>query len=218
MALSEILSSLKTFTWSFSVGYKPAKLSAVALDEDGARNTMYMLLFEIAEKNKEYIPLQKHSRDISSRIWKLSDEKRKIEDVSKSLQWFKDTILRIQEDFEALQNEQSEQKRVLEQRKHKFEMKMKDFESDEFYSQKISQIETDVKNLQKEENELNEKLREIRKSIETNNLIGPYTFSLMDVTFDFESSCGKSLKEIVDGPPSDVTPFCFTTIFSALDG
>jgi hypothetical protein len=234
MSLSELLASLKTFTWSFSVGYKPAMITVNALDEDGARKIVLDLLSDITEKNKEYIPLRERYYELGSLCWKLSEEKREVGNTSNRLKWLKNDILKADADLADLQKEAdecldvtnylvygetlSERKLRLERFKHRYENELRDFESEDFYAQKISKIEKDHELLNKEHNELDSKLDEIRNSLDTNDLTGPYTISPIELTLDFETSKGKTMRQLIESPPSQVRPFCTTTIFSALDG
>ena len=234
MILSEILSSLKTYEWSFSVGYKPATISAVALDEDSARADLLRLLTDITEKNKEYIPLRDRYYELGNLCWKLREEKGEVENTSKRLKWLKKDILKVDADLADLQKESdecldetnylvygetlSQRKLNLERFKDRYAKQLNEFESEDFYAQKIAMIEKDHERLDKEHDELNSRMDEIRNSLDTNDLTGPYTISPIEITLDFETGEGKTMRQLIESFPSQVRPLRTTTIFSALDG
>lgn len=236
MTLSKILSSLKTYEWSFSVGYgyKTATISAVALDEDSARADLLRLLTDITKKNKEYIPLRERYYELGNLCLKLRQEKGEVENTSKRLKWLKKDILKVDADLADLQKESdecldqtnylvygetlSQRKLKLERFKDRYAKQLNEFESEDFYAQKIAKIEKDDAQLDKERDELNSRMDEILNSLDTNDLTGPYTISPIEITLDFETSDGKTMRQLIESPPSQVRPFRTTTIFSALDG
>jgi chromosome segregation ATPase len=189
---------------------------------------------DITKKNKEYIPLRERYYELGNLCWKLREEKDEVENTSKRLQWLKNDILKTDADLADLQKEAdecldetnylvygetlSQRKLNLERFKDRYANQLWDFESEDFYAQKIAKIEKDHAQLDKERDELNSRLDEIRNSLDTNDLTGPYTISPIEITLDFETGEGKTMRQLIESPPSKVMPFRTITIFSALDG
>lgn len=234
MTLYMTLSSLKTFTWSFFVGYKPAMLSAVALDEESARADLLRLLKDITEKNKIYAPLQKRSYEISTMLWKHREGKKEIENSLRALKFLEKDIDKTNADLLALEKEQnecldetnylvygktlSERKRELERWLKSYQTQLKKFETEEILQRKIDDFDSQMKILELEDTEVEKKLKEIRESIQTNDLTGPYTLCPIEFTLEYETGSGETIEKILSGPASESKPFYNTTIFSALDG
>ena len=70
MSLSDIISNLKTFTWSFTVNYNPTSFSAVALTEDEARESIRSLLTQNSEICQRYREIETQYGMIQDKIIK----------------------------------------------------------------------------------------------------------------------------------------------------
>ena len=157
MSLSDIISNLKTFTWSFTVNYNPTSFSAVALTEDEARESIRSLLTQNSEICQRY-------KEIETQFEMIGTE------IIKSI-----LTTNYHDNPESLK---------LKEQRAPFEDEMK----------------------------------EIRDSIKTNILMGPFTHDYMDFTLDFKTTSDETLQQIIEKPPTKVLPFHTITIFSALDG
>ena len=87
----------------------------------------------------------------------------------------------------------------------------------EFY--KHHQYDTTENANNAEREMLQKEIDEIRDEISsfTNDLTGPYTFHLEKLS-TITNHDGVGVKEILMSPPTSITPFKLTTVFSALDG
>ncbi len=233
MSLTELLASLKTFTWSFSVGYKPAMITVHALDEDGARKIVLDLLSDIAEKNKEYVPLKKQWYGNINRLSEMWKKKMDLENEIRGAMSCLKEIERLETEQSDLDDEMFERleettylaagkyfdnkKANLTKTLEHFHKRLKTYDPLEQMQKKVESLQTEYAFLERKGKELESKLEQIKESIKTNDLTGPYTISLIELTLDFETGSGETLREILEQTPQ-MKQFCATTIFSALDG
>ncbi|MGA1306902.1 MAG: hypothetical protein ACO30M_03285, partial [Candidatus Kapaibacteriota bacterium] len=136
-------------------------------------------------------------------------EKIKINDVSNNLAFSRLQLENLSKNTSLDRKEFTKQKAEIENRIWRYEHTID--------SLKNSHSKFDLEKIKKERDDLESKLKEMQDSINANQLIGPYTISPIELTLDFETSSGETLREILAQTP-EVKPFCTTTIFSALDG
>lgn len=227
MSLSDILASLKTFTWSFSVGYNPTTISTVAFDEDEARKNVLALFSDITEKNKEYLPLKKRLGQINNKMWfRMTDDKKDLETQILRISYTFEDIKKFEAEKNDLENELENDPENESLQKEKDEItkrivdshtRLESFEQIEVLKEKLRVLEEEYEILRKESSELDEKIHQLESSIEANKMTGPYTVSVINLTLDFETGSDETIRQILEKSP-EMKPFCATTIFSALDG
>ena len=201
-------------------------VSSVALDEESARAELIRLLNRNAEKNETYCSLQRSLYQISNLRFELSQDREKIVNTLEKFKRLTNDISITKSDILSLENEKNEydeetfqmRKLRLEKKLHKYEMESRDFETEDIYKKKIAKLDIRIQNLQTEYIDAEKKANEIRESVETNcfrspdNLYHPINFTL-----DYRSSSGKTLGQILSGPPSDMRPFYTTSFFGIPD-
>lgn len=217
----EVLSSFKTFTWSFQIGYETLKINTIAFNEDDARSYVLSLLNKITKSNVNYSPIEKRYKEIMNISRRILNEKKEIENSIVQLQQLRIRISDIKKEKSYVENHIDDysydffvkEMNELDKKMHKCEMDLRDFDMEEVYERKLKNINSRVKNIEAEKTELDKKKKEFYNLFDSIHIVKNSRIDPANIRLDFKTKNGYTIEEIINQSPI-ISPFYHTTLYN----